>query len=95
MDSRSTNMTKNCPVCKSVSVVEGKIIEGGSEYGWAHKFYPRGVRFFSLRRSVHLLNGEAFQACTQCGHVWGTLDATDLRDLIESKGTDMLKVKLK
>jgi predicted RNA-binding Zn-ribbon protein involved in translation (DUF1610 family) len=95
MHVRTTGSSKSCPACGSELVVKGKVIEGGSETGWGQKFFPSGLRFLSLKRSVRLLDNQVFQACTQCGHVWSTLDATDLRELIESKGTEALKDKLK
>jgi uncharacterized Zn finger protein len=86
--------TSTCPVCSSSEIVEGRIIADGSEQGSAEKFFPTGLRLFKLKRSVGLTGRDKFTACTQCGHVWNTLDAGGLRDLIEAAGSDELKAKL-
>ena len=92
----STNRRKlnACPVCGSSALVEGRLLADGSEDGHAEKFFPSGIRLLTLQRSVRLVGRQSFRACTQCGHVWNTLDATDLRELIDSKGTDELRKRL-
>jgi Zn-finger nucleic acid-binding protein len=69
-------------------MVPGLVLADGAE---GDRFSPIGLRFFTLRRSVRLIESQAFHACTQCGHVWSTLDATDLRELIDGSGTEELK----
>jgi hypothetical protein len=54
----------------------------GSEDGYAKDFYPKGLRFFAWRRSVHLKKEQGFRACLSCGHVWGALDPKELAALI-------------
>jgi len=83
-----------CPVCQSSEVIEGRILADGSEDGHAEKFFPSGLRLLTLKRSVRLTGRQAFKACTQCGHLWNTLDATGLRELIEHSGTEKLKQRL-
>lgn len=84
-----------CPVCQSPAVIEGRILADGSEDGHAERFFPAGIRFLTLKRSVRLTGRQTFNACTQCGHLWNTLDATGLRELIEHGGTEQLKQRLK
>jgi len=88
------NTNFECPACGSRALVDGRILGDGSEDGHSEKFFPSGVKLLSLRRSVRLIGRQVFKACTNCGHVWNTLDATELRDLIETRGTDQLKTKL-
>ena len=83
-----------CPACQSAATVEGRIMNPTFDDDNAGRFYPQGIQWLTLTRSVKLIHKEHFRACTQCGHVWGKLDATDLRELIESKGTPELQQKL-
>jgi hypothetical protein len=83
-----------CPVCTSAVVVEGRILADGSEDGSAESFFPRGLRLLTLNRTVRLVGREVFRACTECGHVWNTLDASGLRELIEKSGTPELEARL-
>jgi hypothetical protein len=83
-----------CPSCKSRSIVDGRILSSGSEDGNAERFYPAGIKLLTLTRSVQLTGRQNFKACTSCGHVWNTLDAGGLRELIETRGTDELKRKV-
>jgi hypothetical protein len=73
--------------------VQGGVLGAGDD-GWATKFFPSGLKFFTLARSVSLVDRRAFRACTQCGHVWARLDAGALRELIEHSGTPEAKRKL-
>ena len=66
----------------------------GSESGNAERFFPRSIKLLTLRRSVQLIGRETFKACTQCGHVWNTLDAAGLRELIDAAGTLDAKARL-
>ena len=85
----------NCPSCQSKHIVHGRIIADGSDNGSAESFFPLDLSFFTLRRSVRLVGRQTFKACTQCGHVWNTLDAGGLRELIETSGTDELKKSIR
>ena len=53
-----------------------------SEDGTAGRFYPKGLQFFLLRRSVSLDAHQPFCACTNCGHVWSYLNPAELRSLL-------------
>lgn len=83
-----------CPSCQSSKHVEGRIIAVGSKSGPGQRFFPSGIRVLTLKRSVSLRDRQDFQACMQCGHVWSTLDVTELRTLIDKGGTAALKAKL-
>ena len=56
--------------------------------GWVTRFYPKGLRFLTFRKSVPLWNGQMFQACLSCGHVWSKVDTAELNDLIEKSGAE-------
>ena len=84
-------ISSKCPVCESLLLVEGQV---GYEDLSGREFFPRGIKFFTRRRSVPLVRGDVFRACTECGHVWNTLDAGGLRELIEAAGTDELKARV-
>jgi hypothetical protein len=86
--------SSQCPVCESPVLVEGRIVADGTESGSAERFYPRGIRLLTLRRSVQLTGRESFKACMQCGHVWNTLDASGLRELIDAAGTPEAKARI-
>jgi len=83
-----------CPACGSRALVDGRILADGSEDGSAEKFFPSGIKLLTLQRSIRLVGRQNFRACTQCGHLWNTLDATELRALIDTKGSDELRKKL-
>ncbi len=74
----------HCPVCESTELITGRVMGQGSQGGWTHRFFPAGLRFFKLKRSVPLLGRFDFQACSQCGHVWNKLDAAALKELLAS-----------
>lgn len=71
-----------CPACNVNQSVEGDLMVAGSEDGYAKDFYPKGLRFFALRRSVRLSKEQGFTACLNCGHVWGKLNPNELSELI-------------
>ena len=80
-----------CPSCSSSTIVDGKILADGSDSGSAEHFFPSEIRLLTLKRSVRFVGRENFHACTNCGHVWNTLDAAELRRLIEDSGTDHVR----
>jgi hypothetical protein len=81
----------NCPVCQLGTVILGRVGNYGSEGDDVKDFIPTGLKYFRQQRSVPLFMEQAFKACMQCGHVWHTLDATNLHRLIENSGTEALK----
>jgi hypothetical protein len=83
-----------CPSCQSPKLVEGRIIAVGSKSGAGQRFSPSGIRVLTLKRSVSLKARQDFQACMQCGHVWSTVDVTELQSLIDMSATAKLKAKL-
>ena len=72
-----------CPACASDESVEGRLMTSGDD-GWVTYFYPKGLKFFTLNRSVSLENGQLFQACTKCGHVWSKVSPTRLKQLLQN-----------
>ena len=89
-----TFMPLTCPSCASAVIVAGKLLPSGGDDGWVTRFYPKGIRFFTLSRSVPLSNGQLFYACTDCGHVWSKVDAKELRELLEKSGDECTLAKL-
>jgi DNA-directed RNA polymerase subunit RPC12/RpoP len=83
-----------CPACKSRHLVAGRVLGETGESGFAGRFYPRGLKFLTLRRSARLLSNQDFNACADCGHVWARLDADELRELVERSGAADLKKRL-
>lgn len=79
-------MTAQCPACKSPRSVPGRLMIDGSEQGWTTRFYPRGLRFLTFKRSVAFARGEDFSACLACGHVWNTVDPHELMALLLGSG---------
>jgi hypothetical protein len=87
-------MPLTCPSCASAVVVAGRLLPSGGDDGWVTRFYPKGIRFLTLSKSVPLSNGQLFYACTDCGHVWSKVDAQDLRELLEKSGDEGTLAKL-
>jgi hypothetical protein len=71
-----------CPSCTSNAIVEGRLQTSGDD-GWVAFFYPKNLKFFSVRRSVSLTNGQLFTACTDCGHVGSQLNPTEPLELLK------------
>jgi hypothetical protein len=71
-----------CPSCAKDQSVDGHVVYPGSEDGTAGRFYPKGLKFFMLARSVPLDAHQPFCACTNCGHVWSYLNPAELRSLL-------------
>jgi ribosomal protein L37AE/L43A len=93
MTSHARRSEHQCPECDSRQIVQGGVL-GASDDGWATKFFPSGLKFFTLSRSVSLVERRGFKACAQCGHIWARLDAGALRELIEHSGTPETRRKL-
>jgi hypothetical protein len=70
-----------CPACAAEQIVEGRLLPSGDD-GWVTYFYPKGLKFFAISRSVSLKDGQIFSACTSCGHVWSNVDPEELRELL-------------
>jgi DNA-directed RNA polymerase subunit RPC12/RpoP len=87
-------MPLTCPNCASKFIVAGRLLLSGTDDGWVTRFYPKGIRFFTLIKSVPLCNGQLFHACADCGHAWSKVDALELRDLLERNGDDRTLAKL-
>ena len=64
----------------------GHITSGGDE-GNATHFYPTGLRFFTLRKSVPLVEGQLLRACVECGHVWTQVVPSELKGLLARSGS--------
>lgn len=87
-------MPQTCSSCASTAIVEGRLLPSGADDGWVTRFYPKGIRFLTLSKSVPLSNGQLFYACTACGHTWSKVDAQELRELLEKSGDERTVAKL-
>lgn len=58
----------------------------GAHTGNAQRFFPGGLKLLTFRRGLVLERRPVFDACTDCGHVWSSVDAAALRELVESSG---------
>lgn len=84
-------MKTTCPACASTRCVPGRLLLSGTDDGWVTRFYPKGLRFLTLKKAVSLINGQSFSACLECGHVWNKLDPVELRALLEKNGDSSAK----
>lgn len=87
-------MPLTCPSCASSVIVDGRLLPSGGDDGWVTRFYPKGIRFLTLSKSVPLSNGQLFYACIDCGHAWSKVDAQELRELLEKSGDERTVAKL-
>jgi hypothetical protein len=79
-------MSPSCPSCSGKSVIEGRLSISGTDEGSVTRFYPKGLRFFTMRKSVALSNGQMFRACLTCGHIWSQAGPSELRELLSVSG---------
>ncbi len=86
-------MPLTCPSCASTAIVAGRLLPLGDD-GLVTRFYPKGIRFFALSKSVALSNGQLFYACATCGHAWGKVSAQELCELLEKSGDETTIAKL-
>jgi hypothetical protein len=70
------------------------LLPSGGGDGWVTRFYPKGIRFLTLIKSVSLSDGQLFFACADCGHAWSKVDAQDLRELLQKSGDEGTLAKL-
>ena len=76
-----------CPSCKCSNTVYGDILRGPGKY-----FTPDGLKFLTIDTMVAL--PEKFHACLECGHVWSSINADELKDLIKKSAKPETKEKL-
>jgi hypothetical protein len=89
------DLPSSCPACGSQRIVAGRIMAFGAHTANAQRFFPDGLKLLTLRRGLVLERRPLFDACTDCGHVWSSLDAGALRALVESSGGDKLRDTLR
>jgi hypothetical protein len=75
----------------SCDAIEGRLLPSADDSSTAC-FYPNGLRLMAFTRSVPLEQGQQFNACLHCGHVWSRLSPDKLRKLMERSGKPQLKV---
>jgi len=70
-----------CPSCGCSDVLTGSVVCSDEYDKFNGRFFPDGLKFFALHRSVHVLRKDRFMACTACGCLWNRVDPTKLRAL--------------
>ena len=79
-------MNQNCPSCGHDKPVPGCFIAQVGEGGICHVFRPDGLKFLRLSGDIRVPDGERFTACPQCGLLWSSLDAAELRGVMKKHG---------
>lgn len=79
------NETRNCPACAGTVVVKGSLIASDEDERFKGKFFPEGLKFFALRRSVDVLDKQGFLACASCGCLWNYVDPGALRERLKNR----------
>ena len=79
-------MKEKCPSCGFAEPIEGCFIAQIGERGVRHVFRPDGLKFLRLSGDIPVPNGERFTACPQCGLLWSSLDASQLRGVMKKHG---------
>lgn len=77
------DLNVSCPSCRGKEVVRGSLIASDENNQFDGRFFPEGLKFAAIRRSVHVLDSQGFNACTACGCLWNHVDAVKLRELLE------------
>jgi uncharacterized Zn finger protein len=77
-----------CPECGCAEIVDGVV---SSEQ---LRFVPRGLRWFSFYQPPLLAGAQFLSACLSCGLVWSHLNPTELRAIVDAKGSAKLKAAL-
>jgi hypothetical protein len=74
-----------CPSCASKVVVKGSLVASDEDEKFNGLFFPEGLKFTAIRRSVAVLEKQGFLACTNCGCLWSYVEADKLRELLKNK----------
>jgi hypothetical protein len=74
-----------CPSCASKSVIRGSLVASDEGEKFNGLFFPEGLKFMAIRRSVAVLQKQGFLACTNCGCLWNYVEAIKLRELLKNK----------
>jgi len=84
-------MNEKCPACGCDKAVSGCFIAQIGERGIRHVFRPDGLKFLRLSGDIRVQDGERFTACSQCGLLWSSLDAAELRAVMRKHGKEDAK----
>ena len=71
-----------CPNCQSTSCLIGRLDTLTVDTNFDGKFYPSYLKvpFLALERpNVILDKNDEFKACTECGHLWSSINPEQLR----------------
>ena len=83
-------MKSKCPKCGSGKVVSGRYLSQTDSLGTLQVFRPKGLKRFSMvGTDVSISN--TFDACLDCGLLWGKIAKEKLLKIISRKGNKTLK----
>jgi hypothetical protein len=74
-----------CPSCASDAVVKGSLVASDEDERFNGRFFPEGLKFTAIRRSVVVLEQQGFVACTDCGCLWNYVDPAKLQELLKNR----------
>jgi len=80
-DSIQEQINLTCPNCQSNSCLIGRLDTLSVDTNFDGKFYPSYLKvpFLAVERpNVALEKNDEFKACTQCGHLWSSVDPKQL-----------------
>ncbi|MEK8033904.1 hypothetical protein AACH06_24020 [Ideonella sp. DXS29W] len=80
--STAKDSPRPCPRCGSTDVTAGSLLASDDDNVFKGRFYPAGLAFFALSRSVAIDTTQGFMACTGCGCVWNQVDPQQLRQVL-------------
>lgn len=80
-----------CPKCQSSRVAVGHL--HGDMVASDAVFRPDGLRSFTFTMQGGVSPQTTFQACLDCGLLWGQVEKSDLREFIEKHCTKAAKEK--
>lgn len=75
-----------CPSCKSTRCLIGRLDTLGVDTNFDGKFYPSHIKVPFLaweRPNVVLEKHDEFKACTECGHLWSSVNPDELKESLE------------
>ena len=79
------NQPLACPSCASKEIVKGSLIASDENEIFNGRFYPQGLRFFAISRSVPVTDNQGFHACEKCGCLWNYVEVPKLQSLLQKR----------
>lgn len=79
------NADAKCPACGGEAITPGSLVASDKGERFNGRFFPTGLKFFAMRRSVEVAKLPGFQACATCGCLWNQVDPAKLREVLENR----------